>query len=313
MHVITSPRSPSRRSPTVSWHPRTTPSRPRTKLEASFTSRRSNRWSGSSRRRWRTATPTTAPTTNYPVLTKTNYNVWAFLMKIKLEAKCLWGAIEPGGVAIERHEDRMALDAICSVVPSEMISTLVVKEFAKEAWESIHVMRIGDDRIRKTSVQRLRCECEELALWDGEDDEDFALRQWHRQSISTLGNPEAPKKVVEKYLRIAPVKYKQLVISMETLLDISRLSIEEVTSRLLASEDNPEPTPSQVGGKLYLTEEQWVEQFKQKEAENGRTNNSSGGRGKRRGSKGKGHGGGNTDTCKGSKSTQARNGDFCCY
>ena len=81
--------------------------------------------------------------TSYPVLTKTNYNDWSLLMKIKLEAKCLWGAIDPGGNAVERHEDRMALDAICSAVPPEMISTLAVKESAKDAWESIRVMQIG--------------------------------------------------------------------------------------------------------------------------------------------------------------------------
>ena len=192
---------------------------------------------------------------NYPVLSKTNYNDWALLMKIKLEAKCLWGAIEPSGV-IERHVDRMALDAICSAVPSEMISTLTVKESAKEAWESIRVMRIGDNRIRKTSAQRLRRQYEELTLRDGEGVEDFTLRLTGIvNQLSTLGDPEDPNKVVEKYLRIARVRYKQLVISAKTLLDISTLSIEEVTGRLLASEDNPEPTSNQVGGKLFLTEE----------------------------------------------------------
>ena len=83
----------------------------------------------------------------------------------------------------------MALDAICSAVPSEMISTLAVKEFAKEAWESICIMRIGNDRIRKTSVQRLWCQYEELALWDGEGIEDFAICQWHHQSTV---NPRQP-------------------------------------------------------------------------------------------------------------------------
>ena len=251
---------------------------------------------------------------NYPVLTKTNYNDWALVMKIKLEAKCLWGAIEPSGVIIERHVDRMALDAISSVVPSEMISTLAVKESAKEAWESIRVMRIGDDRIRKTSAQRLRRQFEELTLRDGEGVEDFALRLTGIvNQLSTLDDPEDPKKFVEKYLRIARVRYKQFVISMETLLDISTLSIEEVTDRLLASEDNPEPTSNQVGGKLFLTEEQWVERYKQKEAGNGRTNNDSSGRGKRRGSKGKGRGGGNTDTLEASSSAPTRNGDSCRY
>ena len=158
----------------------------------------------------------------------------------------------------------MALDAICSAVPSEMISTLAIKESAKEAWESIRVMRIGDDRIRRTSAQQMRRQYEELALRDGEGTEDFTLRLTGIvNQLSTLGDSGDPKKVVEKYLRIARVKYKHLVISMETLLDISALSIEEITGHLLASEDNPEPTSNQVGGKLYFTEDQWVERYKQ--------------------------------------------------
>ena len=56
-----------------------------------------------------------------------------------------------------------------------------------------------------------------------------------------------------------------------------------------------------------------MERYKQKEAENGRTNNGYGGRDKRCGSKGKGHGGGNTDTREGSNSAPTRNGDSCRY
>lgn len=60
---------------------------------------------------------------------------------------------------------------------------------------------------------------------------------------------------MEKYLRIARGIYKQLVVSVETFLDISTLLIEEVTGRLMASDDGPEPESSQAGGKFYLTEE----------------------------------------------------------
>jgi hypothetical protein len=70
--------------------------------------------------------------TNYPTLTKTNYNDWALLMKIKLQSRNLWSAIEPGD-DVKLQEDRMALDAICSAVPPEMIPTLAVKPSAKEA------------------------------------------------------------------------------------------------------------------------------------------------------------------------------------
>jgi hypothetical protein len=51
---------------------------------------------------------------NWPLLTKTNYTEWALIMEIKLQARNLWEAIEPGDVTLQ--EDRMALDAITSVV-----------------------------------------------------------------------------------------------------------------------------------------------------------------------------------------------------
>jgi hypothetical protein len=78
---------------------------------------------------------------NYPTLTKTNYNDWALLMKIKLQVRNLWCAVKSTG-DVDMQLDRMALDAICSAIPPEMISTIAVKASAKEAWESIKVMRI---------------------------------------------------------------------------------------------------------------------------------------------------------------------------
>jgi hypothetical protein len=70
---------------------------------------------------------------NYPVINKTNYTSWSLLMKIKMQARCIWGAIDPGGADIPKHEDWMALDAICSAVPEEMVPVLAVKPSAKAA------------------------------------------------------------------------------------------------------------------------------------------------------------------------------------
>jgi hypothetical protein len=149
---------------------------------------------------------------NYPILTKTNYNQWALLMRIKLEACGLWGGVHPGGVDFQ--VDRMALDAICSAVPPEMITALVTKETALEARESIRTMRVGDDRIRKASAQKVRCEYELLAFRDGEGIEDFAMRLVGIvHQLATLGDPEPDDKVVLKYLRITRPRYKQLVFA----------------------------------------------------------------------------------------------------
>jgi hypothetical protein len=158
-------------------------------------------------------------------------------MKIKLEARSLWTAIDPGDV--ERHVDRTALDAICSAVPPEMISAVATKPSAKAAWECVKTMCVGDERIRKTTAQKLRREYESLAFRDGEAVEDFAMRLTGIvNQLATLGDPEPDPKVVLKYLQIARSRYKQLVLSIETLLNLSTLIVEEVTGRLKATEDD---------------------------------------------------------------------------
>jgi hypothetical protein len=83
---------------------------------------------------------------NYPALTKTNYNQWVLFMRIKLEARGLWAAVELGDA--EFQVDRMALDAICSAVPQEMVTVHATKQMTMEAWESLKMMHISDERVR---------------------------------------------------------------------------------------------------------------------------------------------------------------------
>ena len=62
---------------------------------------------------------------------------------------------------------------------------------------------------------------------------------------------------VEKFLHVVPKKYTQLALSIETLLDFSELTIEEVTGRLMVV-DHREQLPSEpvtIDGKLLFTEE----------------------------------------------------------
>ena len=133
---------------------------------------------------------------------------------------------------------------ICSTVPTEMVPALATKATAKEAWEAIKTLCIGDDRVRKATTQNLQAEYEAIALRDGEPIEDFALRLTGIvQRLATLGDPKPDEKVVAKYLRVMRPRYKQLVISIETLLDISQLSIEEVTGRLKVADDVEPPAP----------------------------------------------------------------------
>jgi hypothetical protein len=135
-------------------------------------------------------------------------------MKLKLQARHLWEAVEYPDIA-EYGEDRSALDAICSAVPEDMVVVLATKDTAHDAWEAIKTLRIGDDRVRRSTAQTLRAEYESIALRPGEAIEEFALRLTNiTQRMAALGDPEPEPRVVAKYLRVARSRYKQLVISI---------------------------------------------------------------------------------------------------
>jgi hypothetical protein len=84
---------------------------------------------------------------NWPMLTKTNYTQWSLLMKLKMKARHLWEAIEPGRVA--PHEDGMVLEAIASAVPTEMVASLAAKGTALEAWNAVKERRVGSDQVQR--------------------------------------------------------------------------------------------------------------------------------------------------------------------
>jgi phenylalanine-4-hydroxylase len=86
----------------------------------------------------------------------------------------MWEAVRYGNV--DYYKDRRVLDALIVVVPPEMQFSLSKKRTAKEAWDVIAVARIGSDRARKTTLQALHKEWENLAFKPSEDVDDFALR-----------------------------------------------------------------------------------------------------------------------------------------
>jgi hypothetical protein len=46
----------------------------------------------------------------------------------------------------------MVLDILSSTLPSEMVSTVVSKDTAKEAWDEIKVMWVSVDRVRASTA-----------------------------------------------------------------------------------------------------------------------------------------------------------------
>ena len=202
----------------------------------------------------------------YPPLTATNYFEWSLIMKVNMEAQRVWDAIEGGG---SFSQDRAALAAILRAVPEEMHSTLAVKATAKEAWDAIKIMRVGDARVREAKAQTLLKEFDAVRMRSGETLDELAMRMnGIANKLRTLGENLDEVKVVKKLLRIVPSKYTQVAIAIEQLLDLKTMSMEELVGRLKTAEDRSDldegaSNYDQGGGsRLLLTEEEWLARYR---------------------------------------------------
>jgi hypothetical protein len=199
------------------------------------------------------------------MLTRTNYGEWAVHMKWKLRARKLWAAVDVGGAGEDAEVG--AMEALLASTPAEYHEAIGAKDTAKAAWDMLASFRVGSERAKKAKAQQLRREFDDLRFKSGESVEDFALRlQSLASQLATYGKPIDDEDVVAKLLRVVPSKYAQLALSIETMLDMSELTLEDVTSRLRAVEDRSDAAPEKKkeGGKLLLTEEEWTARLKGK-------------------------------------------------
>jgi hypothetical protein len=120
-----------------------------------------------------------------------------------------------------------------------------------------------------------------LRFMTGESLDDFALRLAKMvHELEILGDPEEPRKVAAKYLRVVPKRFVPVAVSIESVLDTTNMSIEEITGRLRAIEgrgdEEEADQPTGAGGKLLLTEEQWLARMKDKQPGEGSSKSGAG-------------------------------------
>jgi hypothetical protein len=99
-------------------------------------------------------------------LTRTNYAEWSLVMRVNLQAAGLWDAIEYG--TADYREDHSALAALLRAVPEDMQAGLACKEIASDAWEAIWTVRMGGDRIREATADKLCRDFTDLQFKPGE-------------------------------------------------------------------------------------------------------------------------------------------------
>ena len=257
----------------------------------------------------------------FPMLTKSNYHDWAALIRVMLQARGLWLAVSVG--TDDYTEDRMALEVITKAVPPELMGTIASKASAKIAWDSLQLRNVGADRVRKARASTLRREFDALKFRDGETVDEFGVRICRLSTqLATLGNGYTEEEIVRKFLQAVPPKFEQIAASIETLLDLSEVTVDELIGRLKATEERLGGGSSGDGdalAKLNLTEDELVARLSSRlkmtgngGPERSKEASSSGRKGRGRG-RGRGRdrgrrGGGNT-----SRDGQGVAGDECRY
>ncbi|XP_066320170.1 uncharacterized protein [Miscanthus floridulus] len=144
-----------------------------------------------------------------------------------------------------------------------------------------------------------------MAWKDGENAEDFANRiTGLANNLRVLGDDMKDVEIVRKMLQVVPEHLAQVAISIETLLDLNDLSVEEVTGRLRAVEQRRQASPvTDNQGRLLLYEEEWMARLKLRDSREkgsgsgttGSSGSTTGASGKKRGGRGRGRGRGKSD------------------
>jgi hypothetical protein len=92
----------------------------------------------------RTVTENTATNTQFPMLSRTDYQEWTMLMQVNFEVAGWWYIVEPEeGEEIHYRLDRLALATISCSVPDEMLSGLHDRRMSVVlVWEAIKRIRV---------------------------------------------------------------------------------------------------------------------------------------------------------------------------
>jgi hypothetical protein len=112
--------------------------------------------------------------------------------------------------------------------------------------------------MKKATVKQLRQKFDLATFNDGETIKDYSLRlRGMVVHLAMLCEEVKDDEIITKMLQSLLPRFKQIMIVIKTLLDVSTMSVANLTGRLKEAEEAFEelPTSLQQDGKLYLIEE----------------------------------------------------------
>lgn len=169
-----------------------------------------------------------------PILTATNYTVWAMRMKILFKVHEVWDIIEIE--AVDQKKINMAMALLFQSIPEVLILQVGELDTAKKVWEAIKTRHLGAERVKEARLQTLMSEFDRLTMKDTETIDDFAGKLAEISSKSAaLGEEIEESRLCKKFLKSLPrKKYIQIVATLEQVLDLKTTGFEDIIGRLKA-------------------------------------------------------------------------------
>ncbi|KAK1435293.1 hypothetical protein QVD17_01054 [Tagetes erecta] len=198
-----------------------------------------------------------------PILSETNYTIWAVKIKAIFKLQGIWETIEPPkGAEVDAKKDQEAVVYLYQALPETIVMQIAHLESAKEIWDALKDNYVGIEQVREARVESLLHEFEGLKMKETESIEDFSTKISQLSSkASNLGKTFDNKTLVRKLLGSVPRKrFIAVVATIEQFGDLKNMTFQEAVGRLKAFEERTREEEKTVSGKqeqLLYTFEEW--------------------------------------------------------
>ncbi|XP_039054523.1 uncharacterized protein LOC120196917 [Hibiscus syriacus] len=174
-------------------------------------------------------------------------------MKVYLRFLGLWRVVEtdedppalrpnPTLAQLKAYDEEMlknyrTLTRIHSGQADHIFACIMDLETPKSVWDKLKETYEGGDRVKKTKLLTLKKEFSMLQIKEDELIKDFSMRFMDIvNQIRLYGEDLSDKKVVKKVMISVPQRFKAKISAIEESCDMSRLTIDDLVSKLEAQE-----------------------------------------------------------------------------
>lgn len=107
----------------------------------------------------------------FPMLSSSNYIVWAMRMRIALKVNKVWETIDPGN----KHEEKenMAIALIFQSILEALTLQVGNLDTAKAFWDAIQIRHVGAERVREVRLQTLMVNFDKLKMREEDSIDTF--------------------------------------------------------------------------------------------------------------------------------------------